>query len=77
MQRWLTARRGLPADVFIETIPYRETREYVMRVMAFSVIYDWRLTGKAHPLSGRLSDPGVPYVAGGAEAVRKVVCPAS
>jgi soluble lytic murein transglycosylase len=82
VQRWLTERESLPADVFIETIPYRETREYVARVLAFSVIYDWRLNGNARPLSARLPDPGrrpargrADEVPGGA-AVRPVVCPA-
>jgi soluble lytic murein transglycosylase len=82
VQRWLTERESLPADVFIETIPYRETREYVARVLAFSVIYDWRLNGNARPRSARLPDPGrrpargrADEVPGGA-AVRPVVCPA-
>src|SRR5690606_17147576 len=51
VQRWLADRGTLPADAFIETIPYGETRDYVARVLAFSVIYDWRLYGKARPLS--------------------------
>ncbi len=34
-------------DFWIETISYKETREYVARVLAFSVIYDWRLNGDA------------------------------
>lgn len=58
VERWLAARAGLPADLFIETIPYSETRDYVPRLMAFSVIYDWRLHGKARPLSLRLLMPG-------------------
>ncbi|HJT96762.1 MAG TPA: transglycosylase SLT domain-containing protein, partial [Rhodanobacteraceae bacterium] len=41
--RWLDARASLDPDFFIETIPYKETREYVARVLAFSVIYDWRM----------------------------------
>ncbi len=38
----------------IETISYKETREYVARVLAFSTLYDWRLNGNALPLSDRL-----------------------
>ncbi len=41
-------------DFWIETISYRETREYVARVLAFSVIYDWRLDGDAIPVSERM-----------------------
>ncbi len=73
VQRWLAQRSDRPADVFIETIPYHETREYVARVLAFSVIYDWRLHGKARPLSSRLPDPGRPY-GGVPPPERPVVC---
>lgn len=66
VERWLAARAGLPADVFIETIPYSETRDYVPRLMAFSVIYDWRLHGKARPLSQRLLMPGQDGLGGAA-----------
>jgi soluble lytic murein transglycosylase len=52
--RWRSQRPALPADLWIETIPYRETRDYVARVLAFSVLYDWRLRGDALPLSDRL-----------------------
>ncbi|MDI3262797.1 MAG: transglycosylase SLT domain-containing protein [Fulvimonas sp.] len=58
VQQWLDARGALPPDVFIATIPYAETREYVARVLAFSVIYDWRLHGAPLPMSARLQPPG-------------------
>ena len=76
VQRWLGDRGTLPADIFIETIPYRETRDYVTRVLAFSVIYDWRMNGQARPLSDRLPNPGRRYTGvTPASAVRPVVCP--
>lgn len=75
VERWLGERARLPADVFIETIPYKETREYVARVLAFSVIYDWRLHGKARPLSSRLPDPDRRYAGVPApDQARPVVC---
>ena len=52
--RWQSQRPGFDPDLWIETISYKETREYVARVLAFSVIYDWRLNGNALPLSDRL-----------------------
>src|SRR5690554_1982658 len=59
--RWQAQRGDMDADIWIETISYRETREYVARVMAFSVIYDWRLNDAAVPLSermhGRIGEP--------------------
>ena len=33
---------------------YKETREYIARVLAFSVIYDWRLKQPTVPLGQRL-----------------------
>lgn len=36
-------RAALPADVWIETLPYFETRGYVQNVLSFSVIYSHRL----------------------------------
>jgi soluble lytic murein transglycosylase len=53
-ERWRAARGQLDPDFFIESIPYKETREYVARVLAFSVVYDWRLNGNAAPLSERM-----------------------
>ena len=52
--RWLAQRPSHDPDLWIETISYKETRDYVARVLAFSVIYDWRLNGDALPVSQRL-----------------------
>ena len=74
--RWLDARASLDPDFFIETIPYKETREYVARVLAFSVIYDWRMNGKALALSARMPRVGQAYAAPTDATPRKsVVCP--
>jgi soluble lytic murein transglycosylase len=52
--RWQSQRPNYDPDFWIETISYKETREYVARVLAFSVIYDWRLNGKALPVTDRM-----------------------
>ncbi len=52
--RWQSQRPGYDPDFWIETISYKETREYVARVLAFSVIYDWRLNGTALPVTDRM-----------------------
>ena len=73
--RWVDARDALEPDFFIETIPYKETREYVARVLAFSVIYDWRLHGNVQPLASRLPRIGQTYTPPPANAPRKpVIC---
>ncbi|HUH56487.1 MAG TPA: transglycosylase SLT domain-containing protein [Rhodanobacter sp.] len=78
VDQWLAARGTLAPDVFIASIPFKETREYVARVMAFSVIYDWRLNGTVVPLTTRLSTIGQPYATVAANAARKTInCPSS
>ena len=52
--RWLAQRPTHDPDLWIETVSYKETRDYIARVLAFSVIYDWRLNGDALPVSERL-----------------------
>lgn len=54
VDRWMQSRLQMDPDFFVEAIPYKETRDYVARVLAFSVVYDWRLNGKAAALSDRL-----------------------
>lgn len=44
VNRWLSeAGKERPHDVWIETIPFYETRHYVQNVLCFSVIYGYRL----------------------------------
>ena len=43
VKQWIPKDYALPADVWVETIPYRETREYVKAVMAYYQIYNIRL----------------------------------
>lgn len=75
VQRWVDARDSLEPDVFIATIPFKETREYVTRVLSFETLYDWRLHGDALPVSQRMPAIGTPYSRSSASAPRKrVVC---
>jgi len=39
VKSWLKNSDSLPADIWIETIPYKETREYVKSVLAYQQIY--------------------------------------
>lgn len=45
VKKWLNDRGHLPLDIWIETIPFKETRRYVQNVLAFRVIYD-RMSGR-------------------------------
>jgi soluble lytic murein transglycosylase len=64
-QSWLPADTTLDAERWIENIPFRETREYVTSVLAFTVIYAQRLGMKKHRLSEHM--PAIPV----GEALRK------
>jgi soluble lytic murein transglycosylase len=56
--RWMSQRPSMDPDFWIETISYRETREYVARVLSFSTVYDWRLNGDALRVSDRMQGRG-------------------
>jgi soluble lytic murein transglycosylase len=40
---------GVPVDIWVETIPFRETRDYVKNVMAYNVVFQY-LLGDTHSL---------------------------
>ena len=48
VKKWLKSANDLPADIWIETIPFYETREYVKSVLAYQQIYQAKV--------GRLED---------------------
>lgn len=39
VKRWLKNTKSMPADIWIETIPFKETRNYVKSVLAYQEIY--------------------------------------
>jgi len=43
VQQWLSGRKSMEADIWVETIPFKETRRYVRRVLAYTIIYQQRL----------------------------------
>ena len=45
---WLTqdAQQAVPYDIWIESIPFKETRGYVQNILSYSVIYSYRLGHK-------------------------------
>jgi soluble lytic murein transglycosylase len=46
VKKWLPEQQPLPLDLWIETIPYKETRNYVKEVMAYKQIYRQHLGAK-------------------------------
>jgi len=58
VKRWLPLEEKMSADVWVDTIPYDETRKYVRRVMAYSTVYQWKMDQKTTRLQSRM--PPVP-----------------
>ncbi|MEE8339611.1 MAG: transglycosylase SLT domain-containing protein [Xanthomonadales bacterium] len=54
VERWLDSQPGAEPAIWIETLPYFETRDYIPRVLAFSTIYDWRLQMPVTRISSRM-----------------------
>ncbi len=61
----------LPADLWIEMIPFSETRTYVRRVMTYTVIYEHRLHSEPTRISERLRPIGTPANLAASEAAAK------
>ena len=55
VDRWLPENGTVDARIWIENIPFNETREYVKRVLAAKAIFHWRMTGKVRRVSDELS----------------------
>ena len=51
---WLPDAGTIDARIWIENIPFNETRKYVRRVMAADTIFHWRMTGETRRLSDEL-----------------------
>lgn len=54
VKSWLPESGYLDARVWIENIPFRETRQYVRRVLTDEAIFHWRLTGERRRISSEL-----------------------
>jgi len=53
VDQWLREDE-IEADIWIDTIPFTETRRYVRAVMAYAAIYEFHLTGEPQRLSMKL-----------------------
>ena len=54
VDQWLPQQGTVDARIWIENIPFNETRKYVRRVLAAEAIFHWRLTGETRRLSDGL-----------------------
>ena len=56
VEEWLPALGTMDARIWIENIPFNETRRYVRRVLTADAIFHWRLTGKTRRVSSQLGE---------------------
>lgn len=58
VDEWQPEQEKLDADIWVDTIPFYETRQYLRRVFAYTVFYDRRL----HETPGRLDQRMPPVI---------------
>ena len=54
VSRWLPGDHSVPASLWAERIPFKETRNYVRRVLAYATVFEWRLERPVTRLSQRM-----------------------
>ena len=55
VKRWLPQIDVMPADLWVETVPFKETRNYVQAVLAYATVFDKSL-GRDTLISSRMGD---------------------
>ena len=56
VKRWLPDDGPVSADIWIETIPFKETRKYVAAVLAYAIIYQQRMGLKSLKMKDFMRD---------------------
>lgn len=60
VKRWLPKETAMSADLWVETIPFTETRNYVQAVLAYATVFD-RSFGSERLMSSRMGDIRTEY----------------
>jgi len=60
VKRWLPKNTIMSADLWVETVPFKETRNYVQAVLAYSTVFDKSL-GRNTLMSSRMGDVKTVY----------------
>ncbi len=53
--KWLPEKGSVAADIWIEKVPFNETRDYLKRILTYTVIYEQRLGRQPVPLLERMT----------------------
>lgn len=56
VKSWLPKSGCVPADVWVELIPFTETEGYVRRALFYAAVYEHRMGERMTPLTSRLAD---------------------
>jgi len=56
VKSWLPKSETVPADIWVETIPFKETRKYVKRVMSTMAVFEKHLDQPVTPLLNRFDN---------------------
>uniref|UniRef100_UPI003D0B6CB1 transglycosylase SLT domain-containing protein n=1 Tax=Pseudoalteromonas sp. TaxID=53249 RepID=UPI003D0B6CB1 len=56
VKSWLPEEESISPDIWIENIPFKETRNYLKQVLAYTAIYDMRLSAPIKPLKQRMPE---------------------
>jgi soluble lytic murein transglycosylase len=56
VKSWLDTRPRGEAAIWVETLPFFETRDYIPRVLAFTALYQWRLGEPVTRISASMPD---------------------
>ncbi|MBF8269962.1 MAG: hypothetical protein HW386_1671 [Gammaproteobacteria bacterium] len=55
VKKWLPVSGCTKPEIWIEQIPFEETRKYVQRILYYASIYDWRLQKNIIPVHERMA----------------------
>jgi soluble lytic murein transglycosylase len=58
VKRWIPDNKLVEADLWAETIPFKETRNYIQNIMVFTPIYEQHLGRPQTPLAQRMAPIG-------------------
>lgn len=65
VDRWIQENSARFPAIWAETIPFFETRDYIQRVLAYTVVYEWRMGGKLTRLSALMPEKAPALAASG------------
>lgn len=60
VKSWLPKEETQNADLWIENVPFTETRKYLKRVLTYTIIYEQRLGLETRPLLERMAPISIP-----------------